>query len=53
MARGEIIGAIAMTEPGTGSDLQGVKTNAVRKGNELVLNGSEDLHHQRPEWPTS
>ena len=41
MARGEMIGAIAMTEPGTGSDLQGVKTNAVRKGNEIVLNGSK------------
>jgi alkylation response protein AidB-like acyl-CoA dehydrogenase len=41
MANGEMIGAIAMTEPGTGSDLQGVKTNAVRKGNEIVLNGSK------------
>ncbi len=41
MAKGEIIGAIAMTEPGTGSDLQGVKTNAVRHGNEIVLNGSK------------
>ena len=41
MARGEIIGAIAMTEPGTGSDLQGIKTTAVMKGNELVLNGSK------------
>ncbi len=41
MAKGEMIGAIAMTEPGTGSDLQGIKTNAVRKGNEIVLNGSK------------
>jgi acyl-CoA dehydrogenase len=41
MARGEVIGAIAMTEPGTGSDLQGVKTSAVRDGNELVINGSK------------
>jgi alkylation response protein AidB-like acyl-CoA dehydrogenase len=41
MARGEIIGAIAMTEPGTGSDLQAIKTNAVRRGNEIVLNGSK------------
>jgi alkylation response protein AidB-like acyl-CoA dehydrogenase len=41
MASGEMIGAIAMTEPGTGSDLQGVKTTAVRDGNELVINGSK------------
>jgi acyl-CoA dehydrogenase len=41
MASGEFVGAIAMTEPGTGSDLQGVKTTAVRKGNELVLNGQK------------
>lgn len=41
MARGEIIGAIAMTEPGTGSDLQGVKTTAVRKGNEIVVSGQK------------
>ncbi len=41
MARGEIVTAIAMTEPGTGSDLQGVKTTAVRKGNEIVVNGQK------------
>jgi alkylation response protein AidB-like acyl-CoA dehydrogenase len=41
MARGELIGAIAMTEPSTGSDLQAIKTNAVRRGNEIVLNGSK------------
>ena len=41
MATGEIVGAIAMTEPGTGSDLQGVKTSAIQKGNELVINGSK------------
>ncbi len=41
MARGELIGAIAMTEPGTGSDLQGVKTTAIRKGNEIVVNGQK------------
>ncbi|MFM9940007.1 MAG: acyl-CoA dehydrogenase family protein [Hyphomicrobiaceae bacterium] len=41
MARGEIITAIAMTEPGTGSDLQGIKTTAIRHGNELVLNGQK------------
>jgi acyl-CoA dehydrogenase len=41
MAKGEAIGAIAMTEPGTGSDLQGVKTTAIRDGNHLVINGQK------------
>ncbi len=41
MASGEVIGAIAMTEPGTGSDLQGVKTTAIRDGNEFVINGQK------------
>ncbi|SEB89856.1 acyl-CoA dehydrogenase family protein [Rhodococcus koreensis] len=40
-ASGELITAIAMTEPGTGSDLQGIKTRAVRDGNDWVLNGSK------------
>lgn len=38
---GEIITAIAMTEPGTGSDLQNIKTRAVRDGDDWVLNGSK------------
>lgn len=41
MVSGEIITAIAMTEPGTGSDLQGVKTTAKRDGNHYVVNGSK------------
>ena len=41
MARGELIGAIAMTEPGTGSDLQSVRTTAQRKGNSYVINGQK------------
>ncbi len=41
MATGEMIGAIAMTEPGTGSDLQGVRTTALKDGNKLVINGSK------------
>ncbi len=41
LATGEMIGAIAMSEPGTGSDLQGVRTSAVKKGNGYVLNGSK------------
>jgi acyl-CoA dehydrogenase len=38
---GETITAIAMTEPGAGSDLQGVRTSAVDKGDHYVLNGSK------------
>jgi len=41
MASGEMIGAIAMSEPGAGSDLQGVKTSAIRKGERYVVNGSK------------
>jgi acyl-CoA dehydrogenase len=41
LATGELVGAIAMTEPGTGSDLQGVRTTAVTSGNGYVLNGSK------------
>lgn len=41
MATGEIISAIAMTEPGTGSDLQAVKTTAIRDGDDYVINGSK------------
>lgn len=41
MVSGEVVTAIAMTEPGTGSDLQGVKTTAVLDGDEYVINGSK------------
>ncbi len=41
LATGELIGAIAMSEPGTGSDLQGVRTTARKSGNGYVLNGSK------------
>jgi acyl-CoA dehydrogenase len=41
MARGESVGAIAMTEPAAGSDLQGIKTMARRDGDHYVLNGSK------------
>jgi long-chain-acyl-CoA dehydrogenase len=41
MAAGEMIGAIAMSEPGAGSDLQAVKTTAVKKGDRYVVNGSK------------
>ncbi|WP_078314190.1 acyl-CoA dehydrogenase family protein [Mycobacterium sp. D16Q16] len=38
---GDLVLAIAMTEPGTGSDLQGVRTSAVRDGDHYVINGSK------------
>ena len=41
IASGELITAIAMTEPGTGSDLAGIATTAVRDGDEYVVNGSK------------
>ena len=41
MARGELVGAISMTEPAAGSDLQGIKTTARREGNDYVINGSK------------
>jgi len=41
MARGERVGAIAMTEPGTGSDLQAVRTAARRQGGAWVLSGAK------------
>jgi len=41
MLTGELIGAIAMTEPGTGSDLQAVKATALRDGDHYVLNGAK------------
>ena len=41
LARGELIGAIAMTEPSAGSDLQGIKATAVREGDHYRLNGSK------------
>ena len=41
MARGERIGAIAMSEPGAGSDLQGIRTTALRDGDDYVVNGQK------------
>jgi len=41
MARGELIGAIAMTEPAAGSDLSGIKTTARRDGNDYIIKGSK------------
>jgi acyl-CoA dehydrogenase len=41
LSSGELVGAIAMTEPGTGSDLQNVKTKAITHGDEYVIDGSK------------
>ncbi|MFF0490319.1 acyl-CoA dehydrogenase family protein [Nocardia sp. NPDC004068] len=41
MATGEIVAAIAMTEPGTGSDLQGIRSRARLDGDEYVINGAK------------
>ena len=41
MITGEAVGAIAMTEPGAGSDLAGMRTSAVKDGDEYVINGSK------------
>ena len=41
MASGEAVGSIAMTEPGTGSDLQAVRTSAIADGDDYIVNGSK------------
>ena len=40
-ATGDVIGALAMTEPGAGSDLRGIRTSATRDGNTWILNGQK------------
>lgn len=41
MVTGEVVGAIAMTEPGTGSDLQAIRTTAIADGDDYIINGSK------------
>jgi alkylation response protein AidB-like acyl-CoA dehydrogenase len=41
MVSGECVGAIAMTEPGAGSDLQGIRTTARKEGDDYIINGSK------------
>jgi alkylation response protein AidB-like acyl-CoA dehydrogenase len=41
MVSGEVLTALAMTEPGAGSDVAGMRTNAIKDGDEYVLNGSK------------
>ncbi len=45
--KGEKIGCLGITEPGAGSDVAGIRTTAIRDGDEYVINGVEDVHHQR------
>jgi alkylation response protein AidB-like acyl-CoA dehydrogenase len=41
MASGEVVTAVAMTEPGTGSDLKNIRTRAVASGDDLIIDGSK------------
>lgn len=41
MVTGEVVGALGMTEPSAGSDVQAIRTNAVKDGDEWILNGSK------------
>lgn len=41
MVTGEVVGAIGMTEPGAGSDLQGMRTSATKDGNDYIINGQK------------
>src|SRR5438128_1542404 len=47
MARGELVAAIAMSEPGAGSDLRGIQTTARREGEALRHQWLQDVYHQR------
>ena len=46
---GELVGAIAMTEPGAGSDLRGLTTSAVRDGGDYVVNGAKTFITNGPD----
>lgn len=47
LAHGTLLTAVAMTEPGTGSDLAGMRTTAVRDGDEYILNGAKTFITRR------
>ena len=46
---GEFVGAVAMTEPGTGSDLQAIKTTIREETGSLVIDGQKNLYLERPD----
>lgn len=49
MVSGELVGALAMTEPSGGSDVQAIKTRAIKDGNSYRLTGQKNFYNQ---WPT-
>ncbi len=49
LARGELLGAFCLTEPGAGSDAAAIAMRAERVGNKFVLNGSQAVHNLRPQ----
>ena len=53
MAAGEAIGCFGLTEPDAGSDPAAMRTRAARDGDDWVLNGGQDVDHQRQPSPTS
>ena len=53
LVSGEKIGALAMTEPGTGSDVQSIRTTAEKDGNQYLINGPESLNYGSTRSETS
>jgi butyryl-CoA dehydrogenase len=53
LASGEKLGCFGLTEPGAGSDVSSMKTNAVRKGDEWILNGEKNFITNGPNADTS
>src|SRR3546814_13395752 len=51
MAAGAAIAAVAMTEPGGGSDLPAIRTSATRAGPDYIQNGPKTFIRNRPEKP--
>ena len=49
---GEHVGALAMSEPGAGSDVVSMRLRADKKGDRYILNGTQAVDHQRPCTPT-